>query len=136
MKHKGFTLLESLVALVILSTAFAFVWEWFGTAVITSGKIETAVELPIIYDQAQAHLSSIDLHEVSEGSFKVNNYLVKWKAQQVRSSITEPYRKSPAWIVGLFDVELIFKKNQKVITSTKTQIVKQWRDDTYVPLSL
>lgn len=136
MNSKGFTLLESLVALVILSTAFAFVWEWFGTAVIASEKIETAVELPIIYEQAQAHFSSIKLHEVSEGSFKVNDYVIRWNANQVRSSLTEPYRKNPAWIVGLFDVELIIERNQKLVTTTTTRMVKQWRDETYVPLEL
>ena len=136
MNHKGFTLLESLVALVILATSFAFVWEWFGTAVITSQKIETAVELPLVYDQAHAHLMSINFNEEDEGTIDINTYTISWKATQTRSSINEPYRKNPAWVVALYDVELTFRKNETLLARTSTQMVKQWRDDTYVPLSL
>ncbi|GEA09461.1 hypothetical protein KUL42_42220 [Alteromonas sp. KUL42] len=130
-RNSGFTLIESLVALVILSTAFAFVWEWFGTAVITSEKIESAVELPLIYEQAHDQLELMDFEINREGSFKVGRYTVNWEAKELRSNLSEAHRKSPAWIVALFDVAMEFKIEDRLITSVDTKLVKQWRDDGY-----
>lgn len=135
-RNSGFTLIESLVALVILSTAFAFVWEWFGTAVITSEKIETAVELPLIYEQALDHLELMDFENSKEGSFNVGRYTVNWEANELRSNLTEAHRKSPAWIVTLFDVAMEFKIEDRLVASVDTKLVKQWRDSEYVPKTL
>lgn len=136
MKASGFTLLESLVALVILSTVFAFVWEWFGTAVITSRKIEAAVELPFIYEQAQDQLQLEDFNVSNQGSFQLNEFKVIWEAKELRNSTTELFRKNPAWIVALYEVTLTFEKNGSAILKTNTKIVKQWRDVSYVPRTL
>lgn len=136
MKASGFTLLESLVALVILSTVFAFVWEWFGTAVITSRKIEAAVELPFIYEQAQDQLQLADFNVSNQGSFQLNEFKVIWEAQELRNSTAELFRKNPAWIVALYEVTLTFEKNGNAILKTNTKIVKQWRDVSYVPRTL
>lgn len=130
-KNSGFTLIESLVALVILSTAFAFVWEWFGTAVITSEKIESAVELPLIYEQAHDQLELMDFQLKREGSFNVGRYTINWEATELRSNLTEAHRKSPAWIVALFDVAIEFKIEDRLIANVETKLVKQWRDDGY-----
>ena len=133
MKTKGFTLIESLVALVILSTVFAFVWEWFGTAVISTRKIESAVELPIIYDQALDYLELQNFEDKKEGTIKINNYSIEWQAEPIRSSVTEAYRKQDAWIVTLFNVQLTIKKTGQTVTQIETKLVKQWRDSSYVP---
>ena len=44
MKKNGFTLIETLVALIILTGAFAVVWNWFGTSTIATNKIERAIK--------------------------------------------------------------------------------------------
>ena len=132
MKESGFTLIESLVALVVLSTAFAFVREWFGTAVITSAKIEAAVELPLIYDQAQDQLELLDFNANNEGSFELGQFIIHWEAKQVRSNLSEAHRKSPAWNVALFDVHLTFDKGNKRVADVSTKLVKQWRNDGYI----
>lgn len=134
--NSGFTLIESLVALVILSTAFAFVWEWFGTAVITSEKIESAVELPLIYEQAHDQIELMDFQANREGSFNVGRYTVNWQAKELRSNLTEAHRRSPAWIVALFDVAMEFKIEDRLIASVDTKLVKQWRDSDYSPETL
>lgn len=135
-KNSGFTLIESLVALVILSTAFAFVWEWFGTAVITSEKIESAVELPLIYEQAHDQLELMDFQLNREGSFNIGRYTINWEAKELRSNLTEAHRKSPAWIVALFNVSMEFKIEDRLIVSVDTKLVKQWRDSEYSPETL
>lgn len=130
-KNNGFTLLESLVALVVLSTAFAFVWEWFGTAITTSQKIEDVVELPLIFDQAYDKLELLTFENNDGGDFNLDGYVVTWKATVIRSSLTEAYRSNPAWEISLFKVELKFEKDGRRIASVNTNVVKHRRDNEY-----
>jgi len=49
--QRGFTLIEALVALVILSVVIANVAQWIGTAQTTTAKIQQAHELPELFAQ-------------------------------------------------------------------------------------
>lgn len=129
--HNGFTLVETLVALIILSTTFAFVWEWFGTATITSEKIGATIALPLIYDQVHDQLELIDFDNKKQGKMTIDNYTVNWTASANRSNTNEAYRKSSAWIITLYDVSIEFTFGSKVIARVETKLIKQRRDSDY-----
>lgn len=135
-KHKGFTLLESMVALVILTTVFVTVWQWYGTATITTTKVEQWLKLPLVYEQSLEKLRLESLQKNRDGSFQIEGVTVNWRATEHRISTEEFYRKQPQWIVTLFDVQLSFvTENGKPITEVSTKMVKQWKDPTFVPIT-
>ena len=131
-KRTGFSLIEAIVALVILSIVFTAVWGWFGTAITSSAKIENAVALPRVFSQFTVQLELENLANKNNGEFQIGNYQVQWQASVARNSANEPYRRQPAWIVTLYDINASIWLKGRQIDSFNTQIVQQQPDPNYI----
>jgi len=129
---RGFSLIEAIVALVVLSLVFTSVWGWFGTAATSTQKIESAVALPEVFSQFIIHLELESLEEVRDGLFVIGDYDVNWSSLPLRQSNNETYRRQPRWIVTLFDVQADVTLNGKLISSFSTKTVRQWLDPDYI----
>ena len=129
---KGFTLLESLVALVILSLVFSGLWGWFGTAAQSTTRIEEAMMLPKVYEQYLDHMALESLKERRTGELQVNDFNINWSATPNRISNREIYRRQRERIVTLFDVDVRIMRQQRLVAEVSTQLVRQWRDPSYV----
>lgn len=135
MKYKsfqGFTLIEALVSLVILSAAFTVTWGWFNSAAKNTTSIERAVRLPLLFDEFIEHFRLVDLRTVRSGAFTIDGFLLTWQAKENRVSSAEFYRKQPKWLVTLFDIEVKVTKDGKPIADFTTQHVAQWQDPSYI----
>lgn len=135
-RPNGFTILEVLIALVILSVTTVSVWQVFGL-VNRSGKvIESNYSHAIIYEYVKDHLDVIDIHSVKKGELSYLDYYINWSANPLRMSNEEEIRKHPAWFVGLFEVKIeVFRDNQ-IISSYTMKTTRQWLDPNYVPPEL
>jgi prepilin-type N-terminal cleavage/methylation domain-containing protein len=131
-KRTGFSLIEAIVALVILSLVFTAVWGWFGTAITSSAKIENAVALPQVFSQFTLQLELENIANKNTGEYQIGNYQVQWQASVARNSANEPYRRQPAWIVTLYDVSATIWLKGRQIDSFNTQIVQQQPDPNYI----
>ena len=132
-RQNGFTLLETLVALVILSLFFVTVWEWFSVATKSTTSIERALELPGVYRQFKERFALETLKENRQGEMNINGLRIVWRAEIDRISTQEFYRRQPAWIVALFDVTADIYDEQLLINTVSTSAVRQWQDPLYVP---
>jgi prepilin-type N-terminal cleavage/methylation domain-containing protein len=130
-KH-GFSLIEAIVALVVLSLVFTSVWGWFGTAATSTQRIESAVAMPEVFSQFIINLELESLEEVRNGQFVISDYEVNWTSIPQRQSNNETYRRQPKWIVTLFDVQADVTRNGKIISSFNTKTVRQWHDPDYI----
>lgn len=128
-KSSGFTLIESLVALVILSTVFAVTWQWFGVAATSTTKIERNLILPDAFRALVAQLEQENLQQKRRGSFQYKDLKLNWEATVKRHSKNEYLRRQPAWIVVLLtigvDVQTIEGQS---ITTFNFDLNKHWRD--------
>lgn len=131
-KSGGFSLVEAIVALVVLSLVFTAVWGWFGTALTSTDRIEQALSLPEVYSQSMVYIELEPLEERRSGEIQVGEYLVNWQASPERSSDKESYRRQPAWIVTLFKVQGQIHFQGREISSFTTKVIRQWRDPNYV----
>lgn len=131
-QSRGFTLIEALVALVILSATFTVTWGWFNTAVRNTTSIERAVRLPLLFDEFIEHLRLVNLKDTKSGNVEIENFSLSWRATENRVSTNEYYRRQPQWIVTLFDIHVDVYKDGNLVTSFDTQHVAQWRDSSYV----
>ena len=124
----GFTLLEALVALVVLSFVFTGVWDWFGTALRTTNRIEESVALPHAFEQYLDYMSLESLEEDLSGEVQVGQFIFRWSATVNRQSDQEFYRRQPNRIVTLFDIHVRIFQGQRFVDDISTQLVRQWRD--------
>ena len=130
MKSKnGFSLMESLVALVILSVIFTAVWEWFGVAANSTRKIERAVAYPEVFELFVNRLSAESLQDKREGTYFIEGYSVEWKASPIRLSSTEIFNRQPSFEVALFQIEASILENGIVVTSFTTQQSDFWQSE-------
>jgi general secretion pathway protein J len=133
--NTGFSLVEAIVALVVLSFVFTAVWGWFGTALTSTARIEQALSLPEVFTQSMVNIELEPLQERLYGENQVGTYLVRWSATPERSSNKEHYRRQPAWIVTLFKVQAQIIHNDREVSSFTTKVVRQWPDPEYIDFS-
>ena len=124
----GFTLLEALVALVVLSFVFTGVWDWFGTALRTTNRIEESVALPHAFEQYLDYMSLESLEEDLSGEVQIDQFIFRWSASVNRQSDQEFFRRQPNRIVTLFDIHVRIFQGQRFVDDISTQLVRQWRD--------
>lgn len=131
-RKNGFSLIEAIVALLILSLVFSAVWGWFGSAIQSTSRIENAVALPQIFSQFTVRLELENLVDKTAGEYLIGDYQVQWRAEVARSSVNEPFRRQPAWIVTLYNIEVSIWLDGQAVDSFTTQLVQQQPDPNYV----
>jgi hypothetical protein len=131
-RSNGFSLVEAIVALVVLSLVFTSVWGWFGTATTSTNRIEQALSLPQVFSQFVVYLEIEPLQGKQQGVFEISGYEVSWIAQVNKQSDQQQYRRQAAWIVTLFDIQAEIRRNGKFVFAFETKTTKQWPDPDYV----
>lgn len=126
-RQDGFTLLESLVALVILSFAIALVSEWIGTAQPTVDKIGQHLAADEIFEQSLDILSLQTFEQTRQGELNINQHRVEWRAELIKQSQDQAFKRQPNWNVALFNVSLDIYQGSSLITRINTEQVKQWQ---------
>ena len=131
--ERGFSLVEAIVALVVLSLVFSAVWGWFGTAATSTSRIERALALPEVFSQFTVHLELESLRDTTNGVYDIGEYRVHWQAVEQKNSSQQDYRRQPALIVTLYSIEAQVSRQGQAVSAFNTQLVQQWRDPDYVP---
>lgn len=129
---QGFSLVEAIVALVVLSLVFTSIWGWFGTATKSTQRIEQAISLPEVFSQFIVYLELEPLGSKREGVFHIHDFDVYWQAQIEKRSDQESYRKQPAWIVSLFSVDVEIRQGTTIVSQLTTKTVRQNPDPNYI----
>ena len=127
----GFSLVEAIISLVILSLVFTAVWGWFSTATTSTLRIEQALSLPHVFSQFVINVELEDLKNQQSGSYQIGQYEVNWQASITRRSDQEAYRRQPAWIIALFDINAVILENSQQVSTFSTKTLQQWRDPSY-----
>ena len=106
----GFTLIETLVALVILATALLAFYQFLGSALSGAAAADRAA---LSYDYRQNALAlaaTVNPMEAPEGSFDLGAYRIRWRATALgtpRQSSGFPEGKG-GFIIALYRVVLDF----------------------------
>ena len=130
--NRGFSLVEAIVALVVLSLVFTAVWGWFGTAVNSTTRIERSLALPEVFSQFVVRIELESLRDTSNGVYQIGKYQIQWRASALKSSTAESFRKQPAWIITLYNLEANITEQGRTVGSFSTRVLQQWRDPDYI----
>ena len=124
-QQRGFTLLETIVSLVIFATAGIALYSLLNTNLITLGRVQSVSrQLPAV-NHAIEMISSLNLQNEQQGEFDANGLIVSWQAR-----LLEPYRQGQhvtgyrgIYQVGLYQVDFEVSKEGQPLGSYKTRIV-------------
>lgn len=125
---KGFSLVEAIVALVILAVIFSAVWEWFGVAVSSTKKIERAIAYPEVFELFTNRMQHTSLEKQRQGTFTFGEFKVRWQATPKRLSSSEIINRQPDWEVGLFDIQAQIIHQGDEVAKFSTQQASYWQD--------
>ena len=121
----GFTLLETMVAMVVFAGAAMALYALFNTNLIALARAhDVSRQMPAVR-HAVEYLSSIDPREEGGGTFEIDGIEVAWSA-----SLLQPVRQSQSvtgargyFEVGLYDVEFTVSERGRPMGTWQMRIV-------------
>lgn len=123
-RRAGFTLLEAIVALVVLAVAGGALYGLFGTNLLALGRSgEIAAQAPVVR-HALARLAAVNPWQESEGAFAHDGLEVAWRAR-----LAVPVRQGQGaegagdYDLGLYDVEVAVFKAGRQLGVWRTRLV-------------
>lgn len=84
--QRGFTLIEAIVALVLMATTGMALFSWINTNVITLGRVQSSNARDNATANVLQYLHNVNPMETPEGAVKLGSYTLNWKAE----ALTEP----------------------------------------------
>ena len=123
-RSEGFSLLETMVALVIFTGAAMALYGLFSTNLTALARVHDASrEVPVVR-HAVEFLSSINPREKDSGRFAVDAVEVVWSAR-----LLEPIRESQTatggrgyFEVGLYEVEFILTRDERPLGTWRVRV--------------
>ena len=80
-RSKGFTLLEAIVALTILSMSLSALYSWYSVSLMGLIRSEEKLKVVEFMHEVDAYLVTLNLTGESTGEFTSNKMQARWQAQ-------------------------------------------------------
>ena len=124
-QSRGFTLLESIVALVILSTSCVAIYSWLSTSLDGLRRVDDTVTIKLITDDLGAYVRTVTIENETEETLTLNGYQVDWMARLVEPKQLgrHPMGTSSNFILGLYQIDAIVSKDNREVGQFKTRTV-------------
>ena len=124
-RFEGFTLLETMVALVVFAAAAMALYGLFNTNLIALARAHDVSRQVPAARQAIEHLSSIDPQEEPGGRLEIDGIEVSWSAR-----LLEPVRQSQSayggrgyYALGLYEIEFTMRDGARALGSWRLRTV-------------
>lgn len=117
MKQQGFTLLESIVALVLITTTGITLLNWINTNLITLGRVQQAYQRHEAIRNGLAFMEKVNPYEKLYGEETLGSYQLTWKSHVVELPKTglTPTGDPSIFEIGLYDTEVRMKSSNQLI---------------------
>ena len=111
MRQQGFTLLEAIVALVLITTTGMALLSWINTNLITLQRVQQAQQRHEAIRNALAFMETVNPLESPQGEETVGIYIFHWQAR----AIELPKDGKGLYQLALYDtdIEVFFHQPQK-----------------------
>lgn len=102
-RQAGFTLLEAIVALVLMSSALGALYTWINTDLISLRRAEAVVATQNVVQETVRQLQLLPLEDGATGRLQIAAYTVDWRAKLVEPMAPGRSQRGP---IGLYDHSL------------------------------
>lgn len=87
MRQRGFTLLEAIVALVLIGGVGLAVFGWLNQSLTTLARIEDANARSAAQENVLQFLEAVNPMSTPEGRFSFGDYTARWKAEPLTPTV-------------------------------------------------
>jgi general secretion pathway protein I len=101
----GFTLIEAIVALVIMTAALTGLFSWVNTDLITLRRVEAVIVTQELLQEALRQIDLLPVEEKQEGGTTLGEYQLQWEARLVEPVMPSRGR-GRGGSLGLYDISL------------------------------
>lgn len=110
----GFTLLEAMVAIVVLTMGMFAMYSWVNVNILSLARTEQIVAQEILIEELIEELLITDLATISDGEVQANGQSIKWSAEVVerRGGV------NTRGIVGLYD-HTLYEVNIEIFSARR-----------------
>lgn len=122
---RGFTLLEAMVAIVVLASSSLALYSWYGTSLNALEKANNISEHSLLMGDLDAFLSTLNLQGETQQQFQINDYTIRLQA-----TLIEPFQESRTGVgalglyrMGLYRVVLNVTQDKRAVGEFETRLV-------------
>ncbi len=118
-KQQGFTLLEAIVALVLLSTVGLSLLSWLNSNLISLQRVQAAEQRSTVTRNALEFIDALNPMLQPQGQQTLGNYQLTWQAELVtdaRDNIDSYYGTAGFYKVGLYAIHVEIYQQKQLIT--------------------
>ncbi|WP_312226032.1 type II secretion system protein [Stutzerimonas nitrititolerans] len=122
--QQGFSLLEAIVALVILAGSCMALFAWINGSLVQLQRAELYVEAGPAIASASQYLKTVDLSQRPEGVFNSGNISVEWQASAIEQDATKAsWYGGSNFLLSLYDVRLTPRSAIRTLPPLQTRVV-------------
>lgn len=111
-KQRGFTLIEAIVAMVLIATTGMALFSWINSNIITLNRVQEVNEVNAATVNALEYMNNINPWATPEGQVSLGAYRIAWKAvatTETRDGAGYPYSTS-LFQLNLYDTKVTLQK--------------------------
>lgn len=116
-RRAGFTLLETIVALMLFATAGLTLYALFNTNLLTLGRVaDVAKQEPVVL-HAMERLATVNPWQRQQGSFSYQGFDIDWQARlaaPVRQG-QDAFGRLGDYDIGLYDVDIEVRERGRLL---------------------
>lgn len=122
--QQGFSLLEAIVALVILASTCMAMFAWIGGSLTQLQRAELYADASPAIASASNYLKTTDLAKQPKGTFSSGGILVDWAATAIETDSTRsPSYGNSNFLVSLYNVTLTARNGSRSLPALQTRII-------------
>ena len=130
----GFTLLEAMVAIIVLSTSLFASYSWIDVSVQSLVRSEQIFVQEMLINELLERLAIVEFEEVDGGDIQIGKYTLVWSAEpvEIRKGVTKTGFEG-LYEHTLFDVDVGVILGGQLVAEHETRFVatKQVREPEY-----
>lgn len=127
-RQGGFTLLEAMVAIIILSTTMFAIYSWVNVSIQTLVRAESVLEQELLIEELLEELRMTNLDKLREGSVASGHLSLHWSAipNESRSSFNDQGARG-LYDHTLYDISIDVVRSNEFVAGHVTRIVTSER---------
>ena len=130
----GFTLLEAMVAIIVLSMSLFASYSWIDVSVQSLVRSEQVFAQEMLVNEFSGRLAIVDLQDVQRGDMQIGEYTVFWSAEALETGDgVTLWGSEGLYNHTLYNVEVGVRQRGQLVAEHKTRLVstKQVRQPRY-----